>query len=93
MITISSTYFLKVSGFNKCSTAGDSLANLIDKGAAGHHWREFTTYDNDNDPHNKINCAEFISGGWWFSYCSVYNPNHNNMVSMQIKVTWVDADV
>ena len=31
--------------------------------------RKFTTYDNDNDDHGGVNCAEYYRGGWWYGNC------------------------
>ena len=53
-------YTLKIAGFDKSSTAGDSLVE--------HNNTPFSTHDKDNDRH-RTNCAEGHSGGWWFHDC------------------------
>ncbi|KAF7667833.1 hypothetical protein LDENG_00044970 [Lucifuga dentata] len=35
----------------------------------------FSTSDRDNDLNADINCAELLSGGWWFSSCGASNLN------------------
>ena len=42
--------------------------------------KKFSTYDNDNDALNNINCAAKIennigNGGWWYNNCWFINPN------------------
>ncbi|XP_034386486.1 angiopoietin-related protein 4-like [Cyclopterus lumpus] len=35
----------------------------------------FSTADRDNDLSTDVNCAELLSGGWWFSSCGESNLN------------------
>ncbi len=53
-------YALNIAGFDKSSTAGDSLKD--------HNKTPFSTHDRDNDKH-QTNCANSHSGGWWFHEC------------------------
>ena len=34
-----------------------------------HNGQMFSTYDRDNDPSKKGNCAAYFSGGFWFKGC------------------------
>ncbi|XP_034471782.1 ficolin-1-like [Drosophila innubila] len=47
-------------------TAGDSLSY--------HHGEKFSTFDQDNDRLDDINCAETRPGGWWYKDC-----HHSNL--------------
>ncbi|CAJ1060869.1 angiopoietin-related protein 4-like [Xyrichtys novacula] len=46
--------------------------NIITTGASG---LPFSTTDRDNDLAKDVNCAELLSGGWWFSSCGESNLN------------------
>lgn len=50
-------YALKVLG-EYSGDAGDSLRPHV-----GH---KFSTYDQDNDDNDELNCAAIYGGGWWF---------------------------
>ncbi|KAM4549318.1 angiopoietin-related protein 4-like [Odontesthes bonariensis] len=45
---------------------------IMTTGASG---LPFSTADRDNDLSADINCAELLSGGWWFSSCGQSNLN------------------
>ncbi|XP_067452714.1 angiopoietin-related protein 4-like [Thunnus thynnus] len=45
---------------------------IITTGASG---VPFSTADRDNDLSADVNCAELLSGGWWFSSCGGSNLN------------------
>ncbi|XP_070764338.1 angiopoietin-related protein 4-like [Enoplosus armatus] len=45
---------------------------IILTGASG---LPFSTADRDNDLAAEVNCAELLSGGWWFSSCGESNLN------------------
>ncbi|KAM9358097.1 angiopoietin-related protein 4-like [Symphorus nematophorus] len=45
---------------------------IMTTGASG---LPFSTADNDNDLTADVNCAEQLSGGWWFSSCGESNLN------------------
>ena len=44
-------------------------------GAQLQNGRYFSTYDQDNDIHNTLNCGYRLQGGWWYTYCSYANLN------------------
>jgi len=50
-----------------------------------HLGMQFSTYDDDNDAHNDINCAEGAHGGWWYRDChnSNLNGEYNNTATAQ----------
>lgn len=63
-----SNYKLVISGYDKQSTAGDSLSS--------HNQEEFSTFDKDNDSNSAHNCAATdFSGGWWYHNCLDSNLN------------------
>ncbi|KAK2835341.1 hypothetical protein Q5P01_015825 [Channa striata] len=45
---------------------------ILNTGASG---LPFSTADRDNDLAADVNCAQLLSGGWWFSSCGESNPN------------------
>ncbi|XP_020511466.2 angiopoietin-related protein 4-like [Labrus bergylta] len=53
-------------------TKSESQENIITSGASG---VPFSTVDRDNDLAKDVNCAELLSGGWWFSSCGESNLN------------------
>ena len=64
-------YPLTIDGFNGI-TPTDPFAY--------HNNRKFSTYDNENDPSSKFNCAAKVNnakdnGGWWYNDCWHINPN------------------
>lgn len=59
-------YMLKISGYNRSSSAHDSL-NI-------HNNQRFTTKDMDQDEHLQ-NCASLFKGGWWYKNCHDSNLN------------------
>ncbi|XP_037815559.1 angiopoietin-related protein 2-like [Lucilia sericata] len=61
----SEKYKLKTLG-EYSGTAGDSMSNQF-----GCY---FTTYDNDNDMNDPLNCAQEYGGGFWFNSCTTANP-------------------
>ena len=63
-----SKYTLTVSGYT--GTAGDSLA-------LRHNGRQFSTRDQDNDPHSG-HCAQKFKGGWWY-HNSCHHTNLNGL--------------
>ena len=44
---------------------GDYSGNATDA-FAYHHGQKFSTKDEDNDMSSTMNCADHISGGWWY---------------------------
>lgn len=56
----SEKYVIKSVGQYK-GTAGDSFLYHKDE--------KFSTYDQDNDQDTTMNCAEWLSGAWWFYKC------------------------
>ncbi|XP_061594551.1 angiopoietin-related protein 4-like [Cololabis saira] len=50
----------------------DAQEKLLTAGAVG---VPFSTADRDNDLAADTNCAELLSGGWWFSSCGESNLN------------------
>ncbi|KAM6921889.1 angiopoietin-related protein 4-like [Xenentodon cancila] len=50
----------------------DAQEKILTTGAVG---RPFSTADRDNDLAADTNCAELLSGGWWFSSCGESNLN------------------
>ncbi|XP_076009265.1 angiopoietin-related protein 4-like [Genypterus blacodes] len=52
-------------------SSGD-LVEAVNTGASG---LPFSTSDRDNDLNKDFNCAELLSGGWWFSSCGDSNLN------------------
>ena len=60
-------YTLRIGGFSRSSTAGDSLAT--------HNGQRFSTYDKDRDTLRKTNCAALTKGGWWYRNCHDSNLN------------------
>ena len=61
----STEYILTVGGYS--GTAGDSMHS--------HNGRRFSTRDNDNDNWSEVNCAQRVTGAWWYSQC--YRSNLN----------------
>uniref|UniRef100_A0A3Q3E108 Angiopoietin like 4 n=1 Tax=Labrus bergylta TaxID=56723 RepID=A0A3Q3E108_9LABR len=53
-------------------TKSESQENIMTSGASG---VPFSTVDRDNDLAKDVNCAELLSGGWWFSSCGESNLN------------------
>uniref|UniRef100_UPI0037E81F28 angiopoietin-related protein 4-like n=1 Tax=Semicossyphus pulcher TaxID=241346 RepID=UPI0037E81F28 len=50
----------------------ENKVNIMTTGASG---VPFSTSDRDNDLAKDVNCAELLSGGWWFSSCGESNLN------------------
>ena len=69
----SDNYRLNISGYNRSSTAGDSLTNKEFSTWALHDQKGFTTVDRDNDMYSE-NCAETFKGGWWYDLCHAAKP-------------------
>uniref|UniRef100_A0AAG5DJY2 Fibrinogen C-terminal domain-containing protein n=1 Tax=Anopheles atroparvus TaxID=41427 RepID=A0AAG5DJY2_ANOAO len=74
-------YKLVVGSFS--GTAGDSLTE--------HNGMKFSTFDQDNDKHEKTSCAYTCTGAWWFKDC--YHSHLNGMYftksrHYQAGVTW-----
>ena len=63
----SQAYMLKVSGYRKYGTAGDSFSK--------HSGMKFTTEDKDNDKQPRHNCAHKYKGAWWYEDCHESNLN------------------
>ncbi len=53
-------YTLLLDSFNG-GNAGDSLTS--------HNNTAFSTWDQDNDSHSSLNCAEERPGAWWYRAC------------------------
>ena len=62
-----SGYALKISGYDRTSTADDSLSS--------HNNQKFSSYDRDQDGHRDLNCAQRFKGGWWYKDCHDSNLN------------------
>ena len=60
-----SEFRLTVSGYS--GTVGDSLAY--------NNNRAFSTWDQDNDSHSGLHCAQDRVGAWWYNDCSYSNLN------------------
>nr|XP_020467730.1 angiopoietin-related protein 4-like [Monopterus albus] len=56
----------------KQDSSSTVLEEIMNTGASG---LPFSTADRDNDLVADINCAELLSGGWWFSSCGESNLN------------------
>ncbi|XP_045177084.2 ryncolin-1-like [Mercenaria mercenaria] len=61
-----SKFTLHVSGHS--GSASDSLLAI-------HNGMMFSTFDQDNDIHTSINCADRYGGGWWYANCHHSNLN------------------
>lgn len=72
-------YPLSVDGYS--GTASDALKY--------HNNMKFSTYDNDNDRHNR-NCAESDRGAWWYNNC--YHSNLNGHYDPGRGVLWRQND-
>ena len=85
-----SAYRLDEGGYDRHSTAGDSLTvkrwwNSV------HNGQPFSTYDNDNDNKFDGNCAEMYKGGWWYDGCHATNPTGQYYPHPQVAfdgITW-----
>ena len=66
-------YKLQVSGFS--GTAGYDSVYV-------HNGQMFSTYDRDNDPSKKYNCAEYYGGGFWFKGCSWCGVNNSRSAKL-----------
>ncbi|XP_056234571.1 angiopoietin-related protein 4-like [Seriola aureovittata] len=53
-------------------TSSGAEEEIMTTAASG---RPFSTADRDNDLTADINCAELLTGGWWFSSCGESNLN------------------
>ena len=57
-----------------------------------HNGTFFSTYDNDNDIHSTLNCADNHKGGWWFAGCFnsfLTGPHTDNQVWQRL--LWYDG--
>ena len=89
-------YKLHVSGFDPCSTAGDSLLGSTITNADT-EWRlvdgmAFSTIDIDNDK-GPFSCAISKRAGWWFNNCLYALPtgeyiNHEYIGTTGGGVNW-----
>ena len=61
-------YTLRVGSFR-----GDTGDNL-----SYHNGMKFSTIDQDNDTHEKANCAKEFRGGWWWNQCHHCSLNGKN---------------
>ncbi|XP_071787522.1 microfibril-associated glycoprotein 4-like [Asterias amurensis] len=60
-------------------SSADTPENTVSAGN-GLESKQFSTFDHDHDD-GDLNCAELLSGGWWFSHCSdSYTPSNLNGV-------------
>ena len=79
-----SQYQLNISGFSGVTT--DPFTGHLLNGM------KFTTKDRDNDMKSDGNCA--ISGhgdnagGWWYNYCSLIQPNHEDKLTIHLNRKW-----
>ena len=53
-----------------------------------HNGNQFTTKDRDNDHNSGKNCANLLSGGWWFHSCDSCNLNGLYNDSTDKQITW-----
>ena len=60
-----SKYTLTVGGYS--GTAGNSM--FI------HNSMKFTTRDRDNNNHEKLQCAHYHQGAWWYNNCGSASLN------------------
>ncbi|XP_041648282.1 angiopoietin-related protein 4-like [Cheilinus undulatus] len=72
-----SHYGFKLDGEEKMFTLhlqpeSENQEDIMKMGASG---LPFSTADRDNDLVQDANCAELLSGGWWFSSCGESNLN------------------
>ena len=44
---------------------------------AYHNSCAFSTFDQDNDKNERLNCAREYHGGWWFNSCHEVHLNGN----------------
>ncbi|CAG2221090.1 Ficolin-2,Fibrinogen-like protein 1,Tenascin,Ficolin-1,Fibrinogen-like protein A,Ryncolin-4 [Mytilus edulis] len=61
----STKYTLSLGSYT--GTAGDSLSYQ--------NGMKFSTYDEDNDALNGVDCAQRDQAGWWYNQCHVVNSN------------------
>ena len=56
-----------------------------------HNAMKFTTFDNDQDGASHLNCAIYISGGWWYNGCvhSNLNGRFPTSTSYHKDITWL----
>lgn len=60
-------YTLSISGYNRSSSAGDSMSF--------HNNQKFSAFDKDEDKHSRDHCAKKFRSGWWYKNCHVANLN------------------
>ena len=71
-----SNYKLTVGGYNRTSTAGDSLmCQVVDGNKQCHDDQPFSTKDRDNGNYAFGNCAKKSTGAWWYYSCHMSNLN------------------
>ena len=69
-------FTLELTGFN-----GGLEGNGANTFENDHSGMKFSTWDNDNDMNEFGNCAQELSGSWWFNNCGGTNFNGQNFNS------------
>ena len=75
-------YPLYASGYTYTGT------NVGDAFAARHSGMPFTTFDNDNDNYDYLNCAVDRQGAYWYDSCADSNLNGLNLGAGSDHTLW-----
>ncbi|XP_067939572.1 microfibril-associated glycoprotein 4-like [Watersipora subatra] len=69
-----STFYIDHADFDYTVHVGGYTGNAEDS-LAYHDGQRFSTFDNDNDPNTRVNCAAKSDGAWWYKKCVASNLN------------------